>query len=111
MAINVMYKSYCDESIIDIEDDLYEAMNSSNIPTDKHGLSSGTYQINVVWQEDGYGDEPPVYSLPEIRNAIQPLQTLVDMTTGNINLHCPDLYAKALKEAQAAIDVLTSKEI
>lgn len=55
MSIVVLQKLYCGEGIIDIEQDVGEALNSvynpemKKVPTDEHGIPLGEFKITIEW--------------------------------------------------------------
>lgn len=46
-------KEYCSESLVDVERDIYEALEEDHgIPVDQHGFQSGTFTITITHSED-----------------------------------------------------------
>jgi len=48
----LLYKEYCGESISDIEEDVYTAINDNGIPIDKDGFIQGEFQLTLKWNRD-----------------------------------------------------------
>lgn len=48
----VFEKKYDDESIVDLERDMYEAINESDGPVDEHGFHTGTFKVIIMWESD-----------------------------------------------------------
>jgi len=45
-------KEYSAESIIDIERDVNDAIEDSNIPKDEHGFHKGTFKVTIEWSNE-----------------------------------------------------------
>jgi len=46
-------KEYDGESIADIEEDVYDAINNNDyMPVDEHGFTKGTFRVTISWSED-----------------------------------------------------------
>ena len=46
-------KEYDGESIVDMERDVYEALNDEyEIPVDEYGFSKGIFRVTISWSED-----------------------------------------------------------
>ncbi len=55
VAINMktlLQKNYDGESIVDVERDVYEALNDSDIPVDEYGFAKGDYTVTITWSEE-----------------------------------------------------------
>jgi hypothetical protein len=48
----IFYKEYDGESIADIEEDVYDAVNDSDIPADDHGFTKGIFRVTISWSEE-----------------------------------------------------------
>jgi hypothetical protein len=48
----LMLREYSAESSIDIDEDVNDAINESNLPVDKHGFFRGTLTVEITWQDD-----------------------------------------------------------
>jgi hypothetical protein len=48
----VMSKTYSGESIIDVESDVSDSINYSNIPKDEYGFHRGTFEITILWMDE-----------------------------------------------------------
>jgi len=48
----ILEKEYTDETLMDIEDDVCDAIGYTNLPTDKNGFTSGTFILTLTWKED-----------------------------------------------------------
>ena len=48
----ILEKEYTDETLMDIEDDVCDAIGYNNLPTDKNGFTSGTFILTLTWKED-----------------------------------------------------------
>ena len=48
----ILEKKYTDETLIDIEDDVCDAISHNNLPTDENGFTSGTFILTLTWKED-----------------------------------------------------------
>lgn len=48
----LLEQEYDSESIIDIERDVYEAVNYAELPTDEHGFVIGTFKVKLEWSEE-----------------------------------------------------------
>lgn len=55
----VFQKDYSDESLIDLDENLHDNLNNSeinplvkDIPHDEHGFRSGTFTVTVTWKPD-----------------------------------------------------------
>lgn len=46
----IFNKKLTDEELGDF--DIYEIINETEIPIDKHGFRKGTFTITVVWEEE-----------------------------------------------------------
>ena len=48
----LLKKTYCGESIIDIEEDVYSSIEyDKDIPVDEYGFSQGEYEITLTWKQ------------------------------------------------------------
>ena len=52
MTKTLLNKTYCADSIVDIESDVFEAIESSDVPKDEHGFYKGEFRVTVEWVED-----------------------------------------------------------
>jgi len=56
--IKIFERSYCGEGIIDIEQDVSEALSESynpvmsKVPADEWGISKGTIKVTIEWMPD-----------------------------------------------------------
>lgn len=50
----IFERNYSGESLIDIEQDVWDACNESDfpIPTDIHGFHIGTFTVTITWKKD-----------------------------------------------------------
>jgi hypothetical protein len=46
----LLEKMYCPESICDIEQDLFDAMEG--LPADEHGFAKGDFHVKLTFEED-----------------------------------------------------------
>lgn len=49
----LLQREYSCESLPDIDEDVYYALNNHDIPVDEHGFTSGTYHLTLSYTEDG----------------------------------------------------------
>lgn len=56
LIVPVMDKIFSDEDLIDINEYIIDAINSTNIPKDSNGFSLGYYHIKINWI-DNYTNE------------------------------------------------------
>lgn len=52
MKKTTFYKTYDGESLIDLEEDIYDQFTNGNyedIPVDKKGIMKGKFRVSVVW--------------------------------------------------------------
>jgi hypothetical protein len=58
MAITLFEKTYDDESLYDLDRDIFEAMSdlysplAKNIPKDEHGFRRGSFKVKIEWSEE-----------------------------------------------------------
>lgn len=45
----LFHKEYDGESIIDIEQDVMEAICEADVPADEHGIQQGTFTVKIEW--------------------------------------------------------------
>lgn len=48
----LMHRQYSAESINDVEEDIYDALNTTlvqQLPKDEYGFTRGTFHVMVVW--------------------------------------------------------------
>lgn len=45
-------REYDDNSVVDVERDVFEAINDSDLPVDNHGFTQGTYRVVITWTSD-----------------------------------------------------------
>jgi hypothetical protein len=50
--MKVFEKKYSDETLLDLESDLYESMRRMNLPQDEDGFHKGSFIIRVDWIPD-----------------------------------------------------------
>ena len=50
MSEILLYKEYKGESIVDIEQDVYECINVSDLPVDEYGFATGTFTVKIEWE-------------------------------------------------------------
>ena len=48
---SLLVREYSGESIVDIEQDIYDAINDADIPVDKYGFSQGTFRVVLTFEE------------------------------------------------------------
>lgn len=48
----IMQVEYDGESIIDIDQHIYDAIEDADLPTDKYGFMKGTIVATLVWVND-----------------------------------------------------------
>ncbi len=46
----LLSKTYSGESIVDVERDIYDAVNEDVAPCDKHGFALGTYRLVLTFE-------------------------------------------------------------
>lgn len=46
----IFYKQYDGETIVDMERDIYEAINEADIPQDQYGFPEGTFTVKIEWE-------------------------------------------------------------
>ena len=51
MSEFIFCKEYDGESIVDLDRDIFEALNESNVPQDKYGFPEGTFTVTIEWKE------------------------------------------------------------
>ena len=44
-------KIYTADDIIDVERDIYEVINESEVITDEHGFHLGEFKVTIEWRE------------------------------------------------------------
>lgn len=51
--MNIFDKEYDSLSLVDIEDDVYDAINNNEyMPFDEHGFTKGTFRVTISWSEE-----------------------------------------------------------
>ena len=50
----IFQKVYDDETLKDLEDDLFFRIGQSNLPTDENGFTKGSYLVIVKYAEEGF---------------------------------------------------------
>lgn len=50
--MNIFEKEYDGETIIDIEEDVYDAINYRDLPANEHGILEGYFTVTVSWRKD-----------------------------------------------------------
>lgn len=50
--MKIVEKDYCSESITDIEEDMFDSMRESDLPTDEHGFAKGVFRVVVTFVPD-----------------------------------------------------------
>ena len=53
----IFSRKYDDESLIDVQEHIIEAIENSDLPCDKHGFTTGRYTVTVIWQEDSFDND------------------------------------------------------
>ena len=43
---------YSGESIVDIEEVIYDVINEADLPIDEYGFTKGTFTVTISWSED-----------------------------------------------------------
>lgn len=51
MSEFIFCKEYDGESIVDLDRDIFEALEESDIPQDKHGFHEGTFTVKIEWTD------------------------------------------------------------
>ena len=49
--MEIMNKFYDGNSITDIEEDVYYAINDEDLPVDDYGFNKGTFHVVISWEE------------------------------------------------------------
>lgn len=49
--ILVLNKDYFDETLLDLEEDVFEAVDQF-VPQDSYGYSGGTFKVRIEWVKD-----------------------------------------------------------
>jgi hypothetical protein len=47
----IFNREYSGESIVDIEQDIYDAINNTELPVDEHGFIAGTFRVTIQFKE------------------------------------------------------------
>ena len=50
--MNIIENVFSGESMHDLMDDIFDAINNSNIPVDEYGFHKGTFKVTVEWTND-----------------------------------------------------------
>lgn len=45
----ILNKEYTDESMIDVGEDIYYAVEKANLPKDEYELIKGTFKVTIEW--------------------------------------------------------------
>lgn len=48
----IFHKKYSGESLIDVDGDLFDAIENAQVPKDTYGIQQGTFYITVMWKPD-----------------------------------------------------------
>lgn len=48
----ILEKTYSDEDLLDIEEDIISAIEQANFKTDEHGFHAGSFKVTVVYTDD-----------------------------------------------------------
>ena len=51
MSENILLfeKTYYGESLVDIEQDVWDACADDRVPIDKHGFAQGAFKVTITW--------------------------------------------------------------
>ena len=58
--ILIMNKQYSSEGLIDLSENIFDAINNVEVPKDQHGFAKGTYTIRVEFNADGEKNKPKI---------------------------------------------------
>lgn len=45
-------KKYSDESLIDLDQDVFEAIEVAALPKDEYNFTPGTFRVVITWEDD-----------------------------------------------------------
>lgn len=48
----IFEKEYDEETLLDIQDDIFDAVNKASLPEDEYGFRKGTFTVRVVWEDE-----------------------------------------------------------
>ena len=48
----IFENEYDGESIVDMEEHVYDAVNEADVPVDEHGFAKGTFKVTIEWSEE-----------------------------------------------------------
>lgn len=46
----IFEREYDGETLVDVEEDVYDAINYSDLPVDEHGFIKGTFKVTISWE-------------------------------------------------------------